>query len=210
MQAFFLRIIDFIFPPRDTEALVREADIEEIGRLAAPVIMPCGTVALLPYRARLIQALIIEAKFKDSRLAQQRLARILADYLAEWSAESASYESKPVLLVPVPLSRQRMRERGYNQVEKILHETLLVTPEIGSLANHALIRSRHTTPQTSLGGRQRRKNMTDAFTALGPIDSSSIYVIIDDVITTGTTLEEAASCLRAAGAEDVRTLALAH
>ena len=211
MTAVLARLLDLIFPPRPNEALVRMASLEEVGKLADPVITESGAQALLTYRTRLVQALVTEAKFKDGRRAQELLGEALADYLKEVREESMAFSPDPLVLIPIPLSSVRKRERGYNQVERIMRVALSkLGQDMLEIDTGLLIRTRDTAAQTTLEAAARMRNVAGAFSVVRAPDPSRTYIVIDDVTTTGATLTEAAGALLAAGASDVQTLALAH
>ncbi len=107
----------------------------------------------------------------------------------------------PDQLIPVPLHNLRMAKRGFNQaselgnyVGKILDIPLQAT---------ALRRRRHTQAQSGLSRKQRRKNVQGAFYWHGPVLPGRHIALIDDVMTTGTTVTECTSLLKKAGAKRV-------
>jgi ComF family protein len=110
-------------------------------------------------------------------------------------------------VVPVPLSRRRFAERGFNQA------ALLAAPVARALgvrlAPGRLERVRDTPPQVGLGREARRRNVREAFRARPEVRRPRV-LLIDDVRTTGATLYEAAAALRAAGATEVIALVLAQ
>ena len=113
------RFLDFLLPPRKTERVVRELKEETLAELVGPMLIPLPSgeaTALLPYRDERVRALILEAKYHKSERAWDFLAQILFDYLLAWVAEEAWGE---VVIVPVPLGRERLKERGYNQAEEV-------------------------------------------------------------------------------------------
>jgi ComF family protein len=114
----------------------------------------------------------------------------------------------PDCIVPVPLHRARMRERGYNQSERIARGVagVLGVP----LLEHAVRRTRNTRTQTSLDRDERRANVAGAFRVSmpGPIRNSRI-LIIDDVITTGSTVCALAGALLHEGAAGCAVAGLA-
>lgn len=118
------------------------------------------------------------------------------------------FSAKPIVLMPVPLHASRMRERGFNQIEKVL-QNLPEEFRNGTLSRidaHSLVRTRATPQQTRLSRSERLRNVEDAFALASPIDDAHI-ILIDDVTTTGATLIEAA---RPLGHTTVILLALAH
>ncbi|MES2668732.1 MAG: hypothetical protein V4644_03540 [Patescibacteria group bacterium] len=205
----FAGILDFLFPMRDREAMVRAASVESLGSAVAPCIRAPDVVSLLPYRVPLVQACVTEAKFRKSEHAERLLARVLRDYLDAWMLDRAPFESGAVTLVPVPLSQARLRARGYNQSERIAHLAVQGTAGLAVDAG-LLMRVRDTLPQTSLSGDARRTNVKEAFRAARLADPHHTYIVFDDVLTTGSTLNAAVSALKEAGAARVYGLSLAH
>lgn len=101
------------------------------------------------------------------------------------------------LIVPVPLHRSRKRERGYNQAA-------LLARELGSCTGIAveeklLMRVRKTDPLKSMTGRERRKNLQGAFRVQKKIAPGTHILLVDDIYTTGSTVDAAAVCLKKAG-----------
>lgn len=106
------------------------------------------------------------------------------------------------LVVPVPLASARLAERGYNQALEIARGVGrgLEAP----VAVHALRRARATRPQPGLARPERRRNLAGALDWHGPrLATAGRVLLVDDVMTTGATLDEAAAVLRAAGAMQV-------
>lgn len=132
---------------------------------------------------------------------------ILADALAVWLAEACQrYQLAPEVVVAVPLSAQRLRERGYNQAGLLAGA---LADLVGArYAPQALARVRHTPSQVGLTQAQRRENVQGAFAARGRAVAGRSVVLVDDVCTTGATLMAGAAVLRAAGAAQVWGLTL--
>ncbi len=106
------------------------------------------------------------------------------------------------LVVPVPLHRARERARGFNQAE-------LIAARLGRPMNARLLRRRQNTPsQTGLTRNERRQNLAGAFEARGPVGGT--VIVVDDVYTTGSTVNEIARTLKRAGAERVEVLTVAR
>lgn len=112
-----------------------------------------------------------------------------------------------LVFVPVPLFAHRERERGYNQAE-LLAEALARAS--GRPVWKGLERVRDTGSQALVTGRlERRRNIQDAFYVRGPVPPSSQLVLVDDIVTTGSTLLECRAALMDAGATQVLALTLA-
>ena len=132
-------------------------------------------------------------------------ASILGERLAEVLSEHRFAGDQLVLLIPVPLHRIKRRQRGFNQSELIARCALRYLNrdryrvQIGNLQ-----RIRATVSQTGLTRHQRRQNVRGAFVINAPeqVRDRSL-VLVDDVYTTGTTLNECARVLRKAGAREV-------
>jgi ComF family protein len=125
--------------------------------------------------------------------AQYKNARLLGLLLAEGLTQT---QQMPDCLVPVPLHKARYRERGFNQSIEIARATgkaLHIPIDV-----HCCIRHRDTPHQTQLTAKQRRTNMKNAFSVCKPIPAQHI-AIIDDVMTTGSTVHELAVVLKKSG-----------
>ncbi|MDF2379812.1 MAG: double zinc ribbon domain-containing protein [Candidatus Gracilibacteria bacterium] len=122
----------------------------------------------------------------------------------------SSYSSCSFILIPVPLHTSRLKERGFNQA-KLLADEVSKLHKIPLPDSNLLTRQKHTTSQVQSGTRQARlENLKDAFTTTKKADPNAIYILIDDVTTTGSTLEECCQVLRKAGAKEVWGLVLAR
>lgn len=108
-------------------------------------------------------------------------------------------------IAPVPLHKRRQADRGFNQAEEMAHPLgrLLGKPVV-----RALIRVRDTRSQTELDEEERRSNVRDAFRVCGEVRGMRL-LLVDDVVTTGSTLRECARVLKAAGAADVCAVTVA-
>ncbi len=111
-----------------------------------------------------------------------------------------------VCLIPVPLGARRLRERGYNQSERIARALASIVR--CSVRTDVLSRIRETPTQTALTPEGRQANVAGAFRAVGAAQQHC--VLVDDVFTTGATLAEAGSALAAARAASVEAVTFAR
>ena len=109
--------------------------------------------------------------------------------------------------VPVPLHEKRLNERGFNQVEKIFFEWLVMR----NIPLKNLVRRTKETPKLyDQGKAERQRILSGAFAATRQVDlRGQIALVVDDIYTTGTTVSECAKVLKSLGAEEVRVLAFA-
>lgn len=111
-------------------------------------------------------------------------------------------------IVPVPLHPSRLRERGFNQALLLARAFF---PKDRRVTANLLVRLRPTEPQTSFNGSARRTNLKNAFGVIKPhLLAGKKILLIDDVFTTGTTVNECARVLKKAGADEVMVLTLAR
>lgn len=147
-----------------------------------------------------VRRMVHDLKFRNLRASAPAQGRLLADFLA----------SRPLdadVIAPVPLHRLRERSRGYNQ-------SGLLATQVGRLTglplqHDLLARTRNTAPQVTMSGEQRRANMAEAFQCRGVLEGARV-LLIDDVVTTGSTMSACAAALKTAGARSVWGLALAR
>lgn len=137
------------------------------------------------------------------------LAPALADRIADaWHARQLA---PPHWLLPVPLARERLRERGYNQAWELARR---LAPRIGGQANaRLLVRQRDTAHQLALPPDRRAANVRGAFAATAEgraLLRDARVVLVDDVMTTGATAAELAAVLKHCGAREVTVAVLAR
>lgn len=156
--------------------------------------------ALLLYDGPVIEAI--------HRLKYQGEAAGLATF-AHFHQIAPPALAAPELIIPVPLHPKRLRERGFNQAQKLAQAFFPAATT--KLQSDLLLRLRHTAPQTGMSGTERRRNLKNGFAvaSAAPLRGKTI-LLIDDVYTTGSTVNECAKVLRRAGAARVEVLTLAR
>jgi len=193
------------------------------SRIGPPCCQVCGrplpgppdlAFTCIPCRARAdplrVRAFgLYEGRLRDALHALKYRGRVaLADPLGQALVEVVRED--PVLstadaLVPVPLHPRREAERGFNQSEELAK---VIAQQTGIPLLRALVRVRPTAPQVGLPEAERRENVRGAFAVHGPVRALRV-VLVDDVVTTGSTLAECARTLCRAGGEVVGAVTVA-
>jgi competence protein ComFC len=170
--------------------------------------------AFFDYRDPLIKKVIWDLKYYNKKHASDVLGKNLYEYTKEDISELRILHSgEPFIIIPVPLSRDRLRERGYNQAEYIARAFVKNCDEnIFELRTDIILKIKDTGHQARIHNKKiRLKNMIGAFSINKNINlKNRIVFVIDDVTTTGATLNEIIKLLKKAGAREIRGLAAAH
>lgn len=153
----------------------------------------------------LVSSLIRTAKYHGVKDISMQMGRLMVGVVVT-SPEVKQWSGCPC--VPVPLYPSRLRMRGFNQAELITHE---ISYALNSETLRLLTKVKNTKPQARLIGEERRRNLLGSI----KVDKNNknlpeTVILIDDVLTTGATFEEAAKVLKEAGVKKVIGLAFAH
>jgi ComF family protein len=151
-----------------------------------------------------LKTAIYALKFKNKVSLANPLGRVLFDtFLHFWTVGEVD------VVAPVPLHRQRFRQRGFNQAYLLVRRWAL--PEETVIIRDLLVRTRATAPQTGLDRQQRRINIRNAFSVNHRGQTAGKRVLlVDDVLTTGATVDACSNALMRDGAERVDVLTLAR
>jgi competence protein ComFC len=153
---------------------------------------------------RSVRSVIHRLKYNREMWLARVLAKIQSEGFADMRLAGVVFDA----LVPVPLHPRRLRERQFNQAA-ILAEYLSKTS--GIPVCEILRRTRYTGTQTGLNRRARRQNLRDAFSLRQDVDVTNLdLLLVDDVLTTGSTLDACAAILIKYGARSVRALTVAR
>lgn len=143
-----------------------------------------------------VRRLVHLLKYESVRAAAIPLARQMA-YLPSGEEE---------IIVPVPTDKKRERRRGFNQSSLLARH---IAAELGMRMEQALVRVETRHPQTGLSAEERRENLVGCMAAGDAVNGKRV-LLVDDVVTTGATICEAARALRRAGAESICVFAAAR
>jgi ComF family protein len=158
------------------------------------------------YGAAVYEGILADAikhlKFHDKYRLSRPVGLLMQQFAAEFM-DTRAYD----LIMPVPLHRVRYRDRGFNQSALLAEAVLSAFPN--ARVSHDLLRIRPTQTQSTLSGSERRENVRGAFAVQGDALRNRTVLLIDDVVTSGETVEECGKALRRAGATRVHVLAAA-
>jgi len=191
---------------RPFEALAHTADVCGDCRRQAPAFDLARAVGT---HTGPLRRLIIAYKFEGRTRLAEPLAQMLEEYLTSPGGPGARLLAETEVIVPVPLHPNRRRWRGYDQAELLATN---LAPRLGRPALlSALARVKETQPQISLTPAQRRSNVRGAFRVRDPGAIAGRQVmLLDDVFTTGATMQECAKALKRAQAKSVAALTLSR
>jgi len=208
LNSLYKNLLDIIFPQKGLEREISNLLPENLSDKLH--IQECdGVTSLFQYKDPLIKQMVWLLKYKRDVRVAKLFASVLYDYLMEeLSDEIVFSENVRIMVVPLPLSKKRERKRGYNQMKLITNEL----QKLGefTVSTDTLMKKKHTAPQTSLSKREDRAlNIKGAFEVQGSLENVHI-ILLDDVLTTGSTLAEARRTLKKAGANKVSCITLTH
>jgi len=159
-----------------------------------------------------LMALVHQLKYRAALVLVGPLGRLLQEaFRCHWQPDEVD------VVLPIPLHPRRLRQRGFNQAQMLVDAWANAGREGNRdwqrfpTAREVIVRSRPTAPQTGLGKPERRRNIRHAFTV---VDRDTVQgcrvLLVDDVYTTGATVEEAARELKRNGADCVDVLTVAR
>lgn len=212
MHNFLTTIINWIFPPRRTEAIVSKVEVEDIVSLPRAAYADEHTHALFSYKDPRVSALVWEIKYHKNIRAIEAIAPLLADIILEEYSERSLFENwQSCLLVPVPSSRNKIKKRGYSHTELIAEAVAKRLPESIVYSPHILKKVTETLEQNKLPNKALRlNNLVNSQEVVGSLPRQTCVILIDDVTTTGATLTESRRALAVAGAKNSIAFTIAH
>ncbi len=224
---FFFWVIDLIFPKDEIVRKLEMMSVDELlsgtenGQRLFVETVPVTTtgrneqpLAVFKYHNEVIRQAIWEMKYRGNRKIIRLLAKAMADFIVEEISEEWEFIKKDkVIIIPMPISRKRRRFRGFNQMEMFSKELMKVLPtETFELQMNVLTKRIHTLPQTKIRSRKERLgNLRGVFEVAEPKKvRGRTIILLDDVITTGATMREAAGALKKSGTRRLFPIAIAH
>ncbi len=225
LRTIYSTVVEALFPTSIAEQEVLNMDgntaLHTLPRAKkSPILEACS---IYSYKDERVWRMIWSIKYKKSVIAARIAAFALLETLSIYARATF-----PIIVIPMPITKRRRRERGYNQCELIVSEikkmAALSADHIETrsicVAYDLLLRTRHKSRQTLKDREGRLESAQDIFevnTAAAvslnmKLDGLTDYllIVIDDVVTTGSTIRDAISTLRKAGFSQTFGLSVAH
>jgi len=214
LQKLLNSLIEIVVPHRKDYVTVAQITNRNITKLpkSPPFEDYDWITALFQYKNDTVRAIIWELKYKGVTLPLDHIGKLLFDEILDVISDTILFDAHATfLLIPVPISNERRAERGYNQSEYIARSVVACDTEHTLLyAPQWFEKIRETQKQSQTESRiERLQNLTGSFRA-NPQVRDYYVVLIDDVVTTGSTLSEARKTLLDAGAREVFAFTIAH
>jgi len=210
IRTLLINIADFIFPPKKEEIIIRNISPEDFYNSVKKSGIPEFNFiySIFAYKDPLVRELIWQIKYRKNKHAIDIAGHVLYDYL---------YRNNFIncILIPIPISRKRRKERGYNQTELIVDEIMKLDMENRFIKNYKILSREKDLSRQTLKNRKERLEAKDIFKAkdnnfLENNLQNKKIIIIDDVTTTGNTAREARDTMLKVGFIDVLVVTLGH
>jgi len=215
IKEFINSILDVILP-KDFEV----AEIEKMSEIDILNSIPQANEiknskynALFQYKNKLSRKAIWAIKYNKNQNIIKKFSNLLYEFILENISEEMTFSTfNNPLIIPIPMHKNNLKERGYNQSELVAKEIFRIDEGKNfEILLNTLTKIKETPHQSSLKNKSERlKNLKDCFRADEKLVKNRNIILIDDVITTGTTMKEASKTLREAGAKKVVCFALTH
>lgn len=176
--------------------------------------------AIFNYKNELCRQAIWEIKYRANKKLIQDFSLLLYEFILEEISDLQTFNNfKNIIIIPVPSSRARVREKGFNQCVLICRELIKIDQARNSkstftLLENFLVKKSNTARQSKTKNRQERlENLKNTFIVNKDLlknPENFSFILIDDVITTSATMQESFRALKSAGARKILGVALAH
>jgi len=215
LASLFEKILDIIFPKKGrVKELSLLSDKNELAGLPTPEEQFSSSVSsLFSYKDPLVRTLVWQIKYKKDKKLINAVGKLLFETILADLGDKKFFINGEIALIPIPMTTSRRNERGFSQTEEIAEVIIKMDEEkiIDYLPN-ALIKIKETSSQTKTKSKSERlENLKGSFSvSQKEIITGKTIILIDDVVTTGSTQLEAKRVLKDAGAKEIYTYTIAH
>lgn len=165
---------------------------------------------LFDYQNSIVKKIIHQIKYKNNKKIRAIISSYIHDEIIEIYSEISMMHGDSPIIIPMPMSKKEKSLKGFNQCEEILHDLERLSENKLQTSYNALIKTKETKRQTTLNKIERKMNVKNSMVAISEIVKNKNILLIDDVYTTKSTIEEAKRALREGGARFVVALCIAH
>ncbi len=215
IKEFFEYILSILLPKDKNVLEIEKISEEDIFKntTRANILNDQNVKAIFKYKNKIIKKAIWEIKYNKNKIIIKKFGKILYDFIIEELSDEILFSNfQNPLLIPVPISKNNLRDRGYNQCEEIIKEIKQNdTQNIFEISFDSLKKMKETPHQSKLNNKTKRlNNLKNCFFANSEQVKNRNIILIDDVITTGATMSENRRELKKSGAKKVIGIAIAH
>ncbi len=212
LRKIFELLLSIILPRESNVLEIENLDIEYISNLPKAKDADGNIKALFKYKDKIVKQAIWEIKYKKNQRILEKFTKVFYDYILEELSDERLFNNfDSPIIIPIPISKETLKERGYNQCELIVKELVKIDGGKNFSADFKTLRKiKETKHQSKTKNKtQRLKNLEGCFEADERIKGKNI-ILIDDVITTGATMKEVYQTLKKSGAKKAIGFALGH
>lgn len=213
-RTFFGNVLDYVLPPRSNFEIVKKLTPEKINGLAkAPRVLGEDWITpLFHYKDPKVKAIVWELKYHENTLPLEQIGKLIYDEILSEISDILIFDNDAgFLIIPIPITNQRRSERGYNQSELIARS--IIENDIEHILLYApqwFSKIKETPRQSHSESKYDRvMNLLDSFEADERVEDKYV-ILVDDVVTTGSTMLEARKELMNKGAKKVLGFSIAH
>ena len=211
-------IIDFLFPKRKNESDVSSLTFEEISLLPRSKNLQKNITSFFNYKDNKVKALIWEIKYHRNEKMLDLISKIMAEHIVEDLYEKIIFENNLCfVLTGIPITKNKLKERGFCQTDLLCQKIINILNKNQNLKDkieykkEAIIKIKETKNQSHTKSKEERTiNLKNCFWSNKKLVENKIIILIDDVLTTGRTIEEAGKTLISSGAKEVIGYTIAH
>lgn len=211
---FFKKLLDFVLPPRTNFEIVKRLDRNTIFSLpkSDSVQNENWIQPIFQYKDKRVKAIIWELKYRENTLPLETIGKMMFEEIISVISDIVLFNNNAeFILIPIPMTEKAKAERGYNQSELIaksiiendIQRILLYAPQWFRKVKETEKQSHSNTKE------ERMSNLKNSFEANLNVEGKYVF-LIDDVVTTGSTLKEAKETLISSGVRDVYAFTIAH
>ncbi len=171
-------------------------------------------ISIFQYHHPAVRELIWKFKYRGDKLITQKFATYLFDLIMEEESDRQEFGAKPSILISIPARPERLKQIGFDQCDRLVKNIFLRSPKSFVLGKNILLKISHTKSQAHTSNAKERQNNVLGSFAVNPKTITQIkdrnIILIDDVWTTGATIDEAKKALSQAQPKQIKVYTLAH